>query len=121
MKLFVWPLRHAPESDLTVHRHDRPGECHAFFFLDYLAGTQPDFPVPRWLLYRGLERRFPEWIPMEGTEGDWSIISDALTATMDDIERAAASFVATGSPAAWRAWQETWPDQWVMPDSLPTT
>ena len=110
------PLRFAPERNLTVHRHDRPGDCHAFFFLDRLADTEPDYKVPRWLVLRDLERRFSEW-----KERDRTIISDAGVATNDDVERMEASFLATGSPEAWRAWQKTWPGQkTIMPVSLPT-
>ena len=112
------PLHFAPESNLTVHRHDQPGDCHAFFFLDRLADTQPDFPVPRRLLLRGLERRYPEWLEL-----DQSIISVASAAAQrdpqlsrEDIERAAASFRATGSPEAWRAWRKTWRYPYRMPD-----
>ena len=94
-----------------MHRHDQPGDCHAFFFLDRLADTQPDFPVPRRLLLRGLERRFPGWLEL-----DRSIIADASLATNYDIERVEASFLATGSPEAWRAWQETWRYPYRMPD-----
>ena len=118
MILFVWPLKHAPESDVTENRHGGPswaGECHAFFFLDRLADTEPDYKVPRWLLLRDLERRFSEW-----KERDQHIISDAGIAANDDVERVEASFLATGSPEAWRAWQETWPGRYQMPESLPT-
>ena len=101
-----------------MHRHDQPGDCHAFFFLDRLADTQPDFPVPRRLLLRGLERRYPEWLEL-----DQSIISVASAAAQrdpqlsrEDIERAAASFRATGSPEAWRAWRKTWRYPYRMPD-----
>ena len=94
-----------------MHRHDRPGDCHAFFFLDRLADTQPDFPVPRRLLLRGLERRYPEWLEL-----DRSIIADASLATNDDVERVEDSFLATGSPEAWRAWQNTWRYPYRMPD-----
>ena len=114
-EIFESPLRHVPESDLTVHRHDLRrvlrGDCHAFFFQDRLADTQPDFPVPRRLLLRGLERRFPGWLEL-----DRSIIADASLATNYDIERVEASFLATGSPEAWRAWQETWRYPYRMPD-----
>ena len=94
-----------------MHRHDRPGDCHAFFFLDRLADTQPDFPVPRRLLLRGLERRYPEWLEL-----DRSIIADAGLATNGDVERVEDSFLATGSPEAWRAWQNTWRYPYRMPD-----
>ena len=109
--IYECPLRFAPESNLTVHRHDQPGDCHAFFFLDRLADTQPDFPVPRRLLLRGLERRYPEWLEL-----DRSIIADAGLATNGDVERVEASFLATGSPEAWRAWQNTWRYPYRMPD-----
>ena len=109
-RIFEWPLRHAPESDLTVHRHDRPGECHAFFFLDRLADSVPDYPVVRWLCCRELKRRFPAW--------DDEIILAAANCTKDNLELAAASFLAMGSPEAWRAWQETWPERWAMPGSV---
>ena len=109
--IYECPLRFAPESNLTMHRHDQPGDCHAFFFLDRLADTQPDFPVPRRLLLRGLERRYPEWLEL-----DRSIIADAGLATNGDVERVEASFLATGSPEAWRAWQETWRYPYRMPD-----
>ena len=109
--IYECPLRFAPESNLTMHRHDQPGDCHAFFFLDRLADTQPDFPVPRRLLLRGLERRYPEWLEL-----DRSIIADAGLATNYDIERVEASFRATGSPEAWRAWRKTWRYPYRMPD-----
>ena len=109
--IYECPLRFAPESNLTVHRHDQPGDCHAFFFLDRLADTQPDFPVPRRLLLRGLERRYPEWLEL-----DRSIIADAGLATNGDVERVEASFLATGSPEAWRAWRKTWRYPYRMPD-----
>ena len=54
--------------------------------------------VRRWLVLRDLERRFSEW-----KERDRTIISDAGVATNDDVERMEASFLATGSPEAWRA------------------
>ena len=111
-----------PESDLTVHRHDLRrvlrGDCHAFFFQDRLADTQPDYKVPRRLLLRGLERRYPEWLEL-----DQSIISVASAAAQrdpqlsrEDIERAATSFLVTGSPEAWRAWRKTWRYPHRMPD-----
>ena len=86
--------------------------------MDRLADTQPDFPVPRRLLLRGLERRYPEWL-----EVDPRIIIEASTAAQrdsllsrEDIERAATSFLVTGSPEAWRAWRKTWRYPHRMPD-----
>ena len=49
---------------------------------------------------------------------DDEIILAAANCTKDNLELAAASFLAMGSPEAWRAWQETWPERWAMPGSV---
>ena len=110
-RVFEWPLRHAPESDLTVHRHNWPGECHAFFFLDRLARTLPDFPDSLRVITRDLERRF-------GVEGwDLATLSEIVTTAQGDRGLALKSILATGSPEAWHTWRSTWPDHPFMPGS----
>ena len=106
-----WPICHVTEGDLTVHRHNWPGECHAFFFLDRLARTLPDFPDSRRIITRDLERRF-------GVEGwDLATLSEIVTTAQGDRDLALKSILATGSPEAWHTWRSTWPDHPFMPGS----
>ena len=106
-----WPICHVTEGDLTVHRHNWPGECHAFFFLDRLARTLPDFPDSRRVITRDLERRF-------GVEGwDLATLSEIVTTAQGDRGLALKSILATGSPEAWHTWRSTWPDHPFMPGS----